>query len=50
MKEISTDVKKQIWVMLKEAQFVDDSPEITEALERLEYDGSENYLNLLGGE
>ena len=48
--EISTDVDKAIWTMLKYAQFVDDSPEITQALDRLNYDGSENYINLLGGE
>jgi len=48
--EISSDVKKQIWIMLKQAQFIDDSPEIREALDKLGYDGSKHYLNLLGSE
>ena len=47
--EIGKGLDKEIWSMLKYAQFVDDSPVITEALERLDYDGSESYLNLLGG-
>jgi len=34
--------------MLKYAQLIDDSPVITEALEKLDYDGSESYINLLG--
>lgn len=48
--EISDNVEKSIWSMLKHAQFVDDSAAITEALDRLEYENPQSYLNLLGAE
>lgn len=47
--EISDNVEKSIWTMLKHAQFVDNGPVITEALNALEYKDPESYLNLLGG-
>ena len=47
--EISSNVEKSIWTMLKYAQFVDDNAGIEEALERLGYRDSQSYLNLLGG-
>ena len=46
--EIGKGLDKEIWSMLKYAQLIDDSPVITEALEKLDYDGSESYINLLG--
>lgn len=48
--EISDNVERSIWTMLKHAQFVDESEIITEALTALEYENQESYLNLLGEE
>lgn len=49
-KEVSDNVEKSMWTMLKYAQFVDDSPAITGALEKLDYENPESYLNLLVGQ
>ncbi len=48
--EISDNAEKPIWSMLKHAQFVDDNPVIIAALNTLEYENAQSYLNLLGGE
>lgn len=45
--EISANVEKSIWTMLKHAQLIDKSAVITEALNKLEYEDPQNHLNLL---
>jgi hypothetical protein len=47
--EISDNVEKSIWTMLKHAQFVDEDEAIADALNALTYEDPDSYLNLLGG-
>ena len=47
--EISDNIEQSLWSTLKYAELLDDSPEISEALNRLNYKNPKSNLTLLIG-